>query len=238
LLRATAASTARAVKRVHTYYGDQGLTATEAAGRKLSQDLCSNAEISSKRIGPDHKRRVKFLEPLQNLPFGYYALVINKDRIPKDSGLRFKRSFYKYINRMLYERLAKGGQNLRIIAGQVGGPDFTDSFRSYPDAYGLPSLFHDCQHTFADSASTPLIQLADLIARSLAYCFDLAKAGPHSQQFRELLRPREAGIQCWPWEPLPLPHPARRQQWPPKHRIIPCISFIASASSLGTMPSP
>lgn len=77
------------------------------------------------------------------------------------------------------------------------------SFRSYLDAHGLPSLFHDCQHSFADSASTPLIQLADLIAGTLAYCFDPAKSGPHSLQFRELLRSREAGIQCWPWEPLP-----------------------------------
>lgn len=95
---------------------DKGLAATETAIRQLSQDLCSGAEISSKRIGSDHKRRIKFLKPLQALPFAYYALVINKDRIPKDSGLRFKPIFYKYINRMLYERLAKAGQNLRIIA--------------------------------------------------------------------------------------------------------------------------
>jgi hypothetical protein len=72
---------------------DTGLTATDAAIRQLSTDLCSGAEISSKRIGGDHKKRLKYLERIQNLPFGYFALVINKDRIPKDSGLQFKPVF-------------------------------------------------------------------------------------------------------------------------------------------------
>jgi hypothetical protein len=193
---------------------EQGLAATDAAVRALSQDLCSGAEISSKRIGTDHKRRLEFLQPLQPLPFGYLALVINKDRIPKDSGLRFKRSFYKYINRMLYERIAKTGQNLRIIADQIGGNDFMASFKAYLEARGLPSLFQQFDHLFAESTKTPLIQLADIIAGTLTYCFDPAKTGPYSAQLRELLRPREAGIQCWPWEPIP-------ESQPPQHGAAP-----------------
>lgn len=170
--------------------------------RQLSAELCGGAEISSRRIGSDHKRRELFLSRVAGLPFGYFALVINKDRIPKDSGLRFKPSFYKYINRMLYERLATGGNNLRIIADQIGGADFMASFRPYLEGFGLPSLFLDCHHSFADSASTPLIQLADLIAGSLTYCFDPRKACPQGVRFRTLLRSREIGVQWWPWETL------------------------------------
>ena len=187
---------------------DAGLTVTQDALRTLSDQLCGGAEISSKRIGGDHKRRLRFLEQIQNLPFSYFALVINKDRIPRDSGLRFKTSFYKYINRMLYECLAKGGSHLRIIADQIGGADFMASFRPYLESRGFPTLFADCQHSFADSAATPLIQLADLIAGTLSYCFDPQKTGSHSLEFRAMLRHRESGIQCWPWAGVedPLPH--------------------------------
>lgn len=187
---------------------DAGLATTDAAVRQLSQDLCGGAEISNTRIGSNHKRRLQFLGPLQHLPFTYLAMVINKDRIPKDSGLQFKRSFYKFINRMLYERLAKTGQSLHIIADQIGGHDFMDSFRPYLEDRGLPSLFLDFKHSFADSAATPLIQLADLIAGTLGYCFDPSRSGPYSNEFRQLIRSREAGIESWPWETIPDSIPA------------------------------
>jgi hypothetical protein len=83
------------------------LTVIADAMRQVSKEFCGGAEISSKRIGADHGRRLKFLQRIQSLPFGYFALIINKDRIPRDSGLQYKRSFYKFINRMLYERLLK-----------------------------------------------------------------------------------------------------------------------------------
>lgn len=181
---------------------DAGFATTDAALRQLSQDLCGGAEITSKRIGANHQRRLDFLAGIQHLPFSYLALVVNKDRIPKDSGLQYKPSFYKFINRMLYERLAKSGENLRIVADQLGGTEFMESFRPYLQQRVLPNLFHDFQHSFADSASTPLIQLADLIAGTLSYCFDPARRGPHSSQFRALLRSRETGVECWPWEGL------------------------------------
>ena len=193
---------------------DAGLTATDAAIRQMSADLCSGAEVASKRIGGDVKRRMAFLERIQNLPFGYFALVINKDLIPKDSGLKFKTSFYKFINRMLYEKLAKTGDSLRIIADEIGGRDFMESFQPYLEKRGMPSLFQPCLPTFASSTATPCIQLADLIAGSLSYCFDPNKKGDHSSQFRELLRQREVGIQCWPPEKMSANEPTNL---PPTH---------------------
>ncbi len=170
----------------------------EDALRRMSKELCGGAEIASKRIGGDHKRRLKHLEAIKGLPFGYYALIINKERIFKDSGLSHKRSFYKFINRMLYDRLKQSGKNLSIFADQVGGKDFMDSFGPYLEEHGMPTLFQNWTHSFADSSQTPLIQLADLVAGTLAYCFDSSKKCEYSPQFREILRSREAGLQCWP----------------------------------------
>src|SRR6185369_13106617 len=105
---------------------DSSVRSIEEAIREIGKELCSGAEISSKRVGGDHARRLKFLGKFNSLPFGYFGLIINKDRIPKDSGLQYKQSFYKFINRMLYERLLKNGRSLRVIADQIGGQDFMD----------------------------------------------------------------------------------------------------------------
>lgn len=171
---------------------------------RVAEDLCGGAEISSKRVGGDHQRRIRFLERLCTLPFGYFALVINKDKIPKDSGLQYKRSFYKFINRMLYERLLRNGRNLHVVADEIGGKDFMESFVPYLQQRGMPGLFEQFRHEFADSANTPLIQLADFIAGTLSYCFDAEKKCAESNKFRELLRNKETAIQCWPWEITPV----------------------------------
>jgi len=177
---------------------DAGLEACESGMDALSQRLSGGAEIASKSIGKNHQRRTQFLEGIDTLPFHYYALVINKDRLPKDSGFRFKRSFYKYINRMLYRKLATGSYSLHIIADEYGGQDFMDSFQVYLESKGLPDLFSDFHHDFVDSSQSRMVQLADLIAGTLSYCFDQEKKGDHSPGFRRLLRNKEAGIQCWP----------------------------------------
>lgn len=164
----------------------------------LSQRLNGGAEIASKSIGRSHARRKQFLEGVSELPFHYYALVINKDRLPKGSGFRFKRSFYKFINRMLYQKLASGNRCLHVTADEYGGRDFMDSFQAYIEGMGLPDLYSDFQHEFANSTENRMVQLADLVAGSLSYCFDEERKGDHSTGFRRILRGKEAGIQSWP----------------------------------------
>ena len=167
---------------------------------QIAHDLCGSAEMSSKRLGGNHERRMKFLERIDSLSFGYHAMVIRKDELSNDSGLKFKRSFYKCINRMLYQRLASGGRSIRIIADMVGGQDFMASFRGYLEKQLKPDLFFDYTHEFQDSMTCRLIQLADLIAGTLAQCLEPEKKGPHSAGFRKLLQSKELGIDVWPAE--------------------------------------
>lgn len=182
---------------------DTGRSACESSMDALSQRLCGGAEIASKDIGKNHQRRMQFLEGIAMLPYHYYALIINKDRLPKDSGFRFKRSFYKFINRMLYQKLASGNRSLHVTADEYGGRDFMDSFKTYLKSKGLPDLFSDFQHDFANSARSRMIQLADLVAGSLCYCFDDERKGDHSSGFRRILRSKEIDIQPWPLDYVP-----------------------------------
>jgi hypothetical protein len=166
----------------------------------VAKELCSGTEITSKRIGGDHKRRLRFLERINDLPFGYYAMVIRKNSVPEESGLQYKRSFYKCINKMLYRKLASGGRSIKIIADTIGGADFMDSFQEYLNRQLKPDLFSDYTHEFRDSSECRLIQLADLIAGTLAQCFEPEKRGEHSTQFRRILSGKELGIDTWPLE--------------------------------------
>ena len=205
--------------------------------QQTSMELCGGAEISSKRVGGDHERRIRFLERLCALPFGYFALVINKEKIPKDSGLQYKRTFYKFINRMLYERLLKNGRNLHVVADEIGGKDFMDSFVPYFEQKGMPGLFEKFDHKFANSAGTPLIQLADFIAGTLSYCFDQGKICAESKKFRELLRNKETAIQCWPWEATHVSisiHPPRSIDKVIRERMIHRVSEFLDAHERST----
>jgi hypothetical protein len=166
----------------------------------VADELCSGAEITSKRIGGNHERRQKFLDRIKDLPFGYYAMVIRKESVPEESGLQYKRSFYKCINKMLYRKLASGGRSIKIIADTIGGADFMDSFQDYLNRQLKPDLFSDYTHEFRDSSECCLIQLADLIAGTLSQCFEPEKRGEHSTQFRRVLSSKELGIDTWPLE--------------------------------------
>ncbi|NLV41023.1 MAG: DUF3800 domain-containing protein [Candidatus Hydrogenedentes bacterium] len=197
---------------------EEGCRACDYGMELLSRNLNNGAEIASKSIAANHKRRMQFLEGIEQLPFHYYALVINKDRLPKNSGFQFKRSFYKFFNHMLYRKLSTGSYSLHVVADEYGGQDFMDSFISYLDNKGYPDLFSDFQHDFVRSSQSRLIQLSDLIAGSLSYCFDQEKRGDHSASFRRILREKEIGIQCWPIDYIPSPGPSQPMDTP--HSVI------------------
>lgn len=194
---------------------DADLALAESKMKEISQKLCGGAEIKSSRIGADHQKRLKYLSEIKDLPFGYYALIINKDGIPNASGFKYKRSFYKNINRMLYQKLQRSGNNLRIIADEIGGKDFMGSFVPYLEENGLPSLFTRFEHCFAKSTQTPMIQLADLVAGTLSYCFDQGKACDYSSHFRGILRSKEVAVQCWPLQIISIPEhkPTSEDGW-------------------------
>lgn len=166
--------------------------------QSVSNDFFSGSEVKSSGIRSKHNRRIEILEEVCKTHFGYYALVINKSQIFKESGLKHKRSFYKFLNNMLYARLLRSGVNLRIVADEIGGKQFMDSFLPYLKKKGKPDLFTDYTHRFASSKLTPQVQLADLIAGTLAWCFDESKGSAPTKQFRDLLKPKEIGIASWP----------------------------------------
>lgn len=194
-----------------------------AAAVELQKQHFSGAELKSSGIGGNHARRLKVLRGIAALPIGYYATIIDKSRIQKDSGLRFKPSFYKYMSRMLYERLLQGISSLHVVADEHGSPEFMASFTSYLQNKAMPSLFTTWTHEFQDSADSPLIQVADIIAGTLTWCFDPGKdCGEFREQFLTALQTKELGVERWPrrFEPIPATVPSTQSEWDIRIRTI------------------
>lgn len=165
---------------------------------QIALELCGGAEIMSKRIGSKHETRRRFLEAIQPIDFGYAALAVDKSLIATHPGLRYKRTFHKFFARMLQGRLTRYGGGLRVFSDEFGDSEFMRGFDAYLNENVPPNLFFEYEHEFVSSASSRLIQLADLIAGSISYWLEPGKRSESSEMFRELLRPKETDIVAWP----------------------------------------
>lgn len=177
----------------------QQIDAAKAGMREISKKYFGGQEVHSSSVGSDHKRRARLLEQVSDIDFGYYALIVDKARMFRDSGLKYKTSFYKYLHLEFYRRILSSGMSLHVVADHHGGKAFMDSLQPYLAKKGLPNLFSKFTHEFADSNSEPLVQLADLIAGSLTYIYDPDKKGEHSAEFKTLLDSKQTGIGGWPF---------------------------------------
>ncbi len=61
-------------------------------------------EIKSNKVTSNHKRRIRILNELSDLKFSIYAVIIDKRKLFGE-GFKFKQSFYKYLNGILYKEL-------------------------------------------------------------------------------------------------------------------------------------
>ena len=133
-------------------------------------------EIKSSKIGRNHKRRISILNELKQLPFHVFAFVCDKRKIYENSGLRYKQSFYKFLNNIVHQELRIAYSNLIITADEVGGNEYLQSFAAYVRSKEIPlDLFDNSLFRFENSKHSVIIQVADIICGSLAYHYDVQK---------------------------------------------------------------
>jgi len=151
----------------HDYYVITGviipasdLTSATTCAQEIVERHAGDGELKSSNIGGRSSRRQQILEEMAVAKFQYYCLVVDKNRIWRDSGLRWKPSFYKFLHRMFYSRIKGAFLEMTIIADDYGRSEFKQSFRKY--ILELGSLFETFE--FKDSRSSPFLQLADVVA--------------------------------------------------------------------------
>lgn len=156
---------------------------------ELQHKFFSGTELKSNKIGNDHKRRIKILKEIINLPIKILSIVYDKRKLADYPGLKFKTSFYKYLNQSIYSTLLQAFPIITIVGDSVGNSDFMESFLSYlRKRCGPVNLFDESNLMVKDSKKEELIQLADIISGTLAFEFDEIKNKPSEINYLDILK--------------------------------------------------
>lgn len=209
------------------------LALEEAKAHVIVDKYFPKGELKSSRIGSNLQRRRNILQDISGLGLKHYSQVIDKDRIRTDSGLRYKKSFIKFINRNLYSQLFKAFTQLHIYADQYGTSDFMTGFSDYLQRKLQRGLFENHTFTYSPSKDHPFIQVADVIAGTIRRCY----SGEDDISILEPLRTRTIIIDEWPPyvpEPIGLDKLSKDDQFDfliRRHAVLQAERFIEEKSS-------
>ncbi len=165
---------------------------------KIIKKYFPKGELKSSSIGKNINRRLIICNELLKLKFHFYSIVFDKLEIRKDSGLRFKESFIKFLHKQLYETLYSNLSSLNIYSDEHGRSEFMESFENYILDVIKDNLFDKRSFQFVNSKDYPFVQLADFISGSLARFYDSKKFQKESKVFIELIKDKSLRIDEWP----------------------------------------
>lgn len=159
-------------------------------------------EMKSSKVGKNHRRRQLILNALMPLPFKIFSVCIDKRLCLENmnaQGLKYKTSFYKFMNNIVHKELRRAFQTITIIADEIGGSDYMKSFCKYvANHQDIPNLWGDADFSFSVSRSDSRIQVADFISGTLAYIYDSGKKSAESPDYLHLLRSKIMRIEQYP----------------------------------------
>ncbi|WP_157976801.1 DUF3800 domain-containing protein [Parahaliea mediterranea] len=175
-------------------------TAFVEAAEALQKKHFQGSEIKSSNVRAKggHSRRIKILRDVLELNFKFYALAIDKDRINKDSGLQFKKSFIKYLNGKVYGSLFQHYADINVIADETGSPEFSQSLKTYVEKNHIPDLFVESRFELVPSKNYVGVQIADFIAGSLAQMYEGKANAALKEICLEMISTHSVGVDEWP----------------------------------------
>ncbi len=163
---------------------------------KISQDFNSGAVLKSKDIGKDIKRRLEITEKISPINFQYFAQIIDKNLLDTESGLRFRNSFYKCINKYLYQTIAQSSVGkVNVFIDSHGSKTFEESSKIY---FGKQYDFlRTIQFNYESDKDNRIIQLADIIAGTIRFICNEG-INEKTSKIRDILKYKEVFLRKWP----------------------------------------
>ncbi|ELY2018516.1 DUF3800 domain-containing protein [Flavobacterium psychrophilum] len=156
-------------------------------------------EMKSSGVGKHHSRRKRILEDIAKMDIAIYAVIVDK-RLLFGKGFAIKKSFYKYLNNLLYKELYRTFSSLELYVDEHGGNDFMIEFKKYVEKHHERNLFSGSEFIIQNSEQSYYIQLADFVAGTLGYIFDELKKSEHSEEFEKILKPKISSLNFFPRE--------------------------------------
>lgn len=154
-------------------------------------------EIKSSGVGPNHTRRKIILSEIAKLKFSIFSVVVDK-RALTGKGFEIKKSFYKYLNNLVYKELFRTYPRLELCVDEHGGNDYMDEFQKYVRKHHQRDLFSGAEFYIKNSKNSYFVQLADFIAGTLGYIYDETKKSTFSDDYFQILKPLIARIDIFP----------------------------------------
>lgn len=172
--------------------------ACELAEAIRSRNFQTGEIKSSNLRAKDSARRKRILLELAELPLKLYFTVVDKSRVHRDGGMQFKKSFIKYVNGLLYQRLFNHCENLHMTVDEHGGPEFQAGLKDYVEARYVDDLFREEAFQTKNSKDDVLIQVADFFAGSIAQIYEGKASVDVEGAYKTILRDITLGILEWP----------------------------------------
>jgi hypothetical protein len=163
----------------------------------LRQKHFGPGEMKSSGVGGNFDRRHRIIDDILDLGFHFYTLIVDKERIFKDSGLQYKRTFIKHLNGKLHRALFHAYPDIKIVADEHGSREFMDGFKGYIMKRHRPDLFYRASFEFVDSKDDVLVQLADILAGTMRICAR-EDAGDEERELIKSLDDHLIGLDQWP----------------------------------------
>jgi len=119
----------------------------------------------------------ELINKIRSYDFSAYAMVLDKRKIPVTPDIIDSTSLYYYVMKELLLRLDL--QSPLITIDGIGGKRYMQRIRAYLRQNLKASGIEKCEIRFADSKKDSLIQVADIVAGSIARSFrdDRTNAG-------------------------------------------------------------
>jgi hypothetical protein len=174
---------------------------------EIRRAFVQTGEMKSSSIGGNETRRVSILQRISKLPIRTYTVAVDKREIRKSSGLAYKATFFKFVNRKLYTRIYDAYDHVRVVADEHGAEAFMQGFERYIEEHvGLHrDLFLERSFRFSRSDDEILLQVADFLSGCLARTIDPKKKSTNSAALLDLLQSLSIGVEHWPPRNLPFP---------------------------------
>lgn len=180
------------------------LVKSEEQLEKLENDLeiirkrhFQTGEIKSSKVSDNITRRKKILNDILELDFSIYAVVVDKRQLTSE-GFKYKKSFYKFVNNLLYKELFRTFPELQLSVDEHGTNKFMLEFKKYVEKNHQRTLFSGIEFKHANSKQSIIIQLADFIAGTIACIYDITKQNEFSDELLSLIKPKVTSIDIFP----------------------------------------
>jgi len=156
-------------------------------------------EIKSSNIKiKDSIRRLRILDQFCQLPLKLYITVVDKSRLYQDGGFQHKKSFIKYMNGLLYQRLFLNFAHLQVLADEHGSAEFQESLKSYLMSRYANDLFGQSVFETKCSKDDVMIQVADFFAGTIAQIYEGKATADIVAKYKNMLSSLSLGILEWP----------------------------------------